>query len=468
MSAVAPLDAGDTSTLDAPGQPAVLVVEDDPSLREALCDTLAVAGYPTMGAHDGTDALQRVNSHRPGEIGLVVSDVQMSPMGGLELLRSLKQRQCEIPVLRRTAHGTSQQAGDARHDGACDYLVKPCEAEVLASKVSHYCRASTQPESEGTIGMVGADPASCELSELACRVAASDVTVMVSGESGVGKEVLARYIHTNSARVDGPFVALNCAAIPENMLEAILFGYEKGAYTGAHKACPGKFEQADGGTLLLDEISEMALGLQAKLLRVLQEREVERLGAREPIQLDVRVLATTNRDLAAEVAAGRFREDLYYRLNVFPMRVLPLRERRLDIAPLARHLLKRAGEVGRRPVPELTPDALTKLMMHGWPGNVRELDNVVQRALVLCQATHIDAQAIVFEPGAFRPALETTEPADVETLGEELKVNEFRFLRDALDACGGNRKEVAERLGISPRTLRYKLARMRDAGLDVR
>ena len=468
MSAVAPIDTNDGFVVDTDTQPAVLVVEDDPSLSEALCDTLAIAGYSTVAAHDGGEALRYLQRSRSGRFGLVVTDVQMSPVGGLELLRAVKQEQPELPVLLMTAFGTIQQAVDAMHEGAADYLVKPFEAEVLISKVSHYCQPEGVAFADAPRGMVGADPASCELYELARRVAASDVTVMVSGESGVGKEVLARFIHESSGRASGPFVALNCAAIPENMLEAILFGYEKGAYTGAHKACPGKFEQADGGTLLLDEISEMALGLQAKLLRVLQEREVERLGGREPIQLDVRVVATTNRDLAAEVAAGRFREDLYYRLNVFPMRVQPLRERPLDIAPLTRHLLKRAAEASHRSPPEFSPDALAALMSHRWPGNVRELDNVVQRALVLCQGSTVERRAIVFEPGTYR----TDEPAvvapDPETLGEELKSNEFRLIQDALDACRGNRKEASERLGISPRTLRYKLAQMREAGIDVR
>ena len=466
MSAVAPLEI--VPEVPSRGaQPAVLVVEDDPGLREALCDTLAVAGFTAIPARDGSEAIQRVEGLRPGELGLVVSDVQMTPMNGIELLRSVKRAQPDLPVLLMTAFGTIQQAVDALHGGAADYLVKPFEAEVLASKVSHYCRGATSADGIPD-GMVGAARATRELRELAARVAQSDVTVMITGESGVGKEVLARFVHQHSARAASPFVALNCAAIPENMLEAMLFGYEKGAFTGAHKACPGKFEQADGGTLLLDEISEMALGLQAKLLRVLQEREVERLGARQPVQLDVRVLATTNRDLGQEVAAGRFREDLYYRLNVFPLRVEALRHRREDIAPLARHLLARAAATCGRPVPDLDEGALGKLIRHAWPGNVRELDNVLQRALVLCPGAVVDERSIVLETAAAAPAeLGPTAP-DPETLGEELKQSEFRLIQDALEACGGNRTAVAEKLGISPRTLRYKLARMRESGVDVR
>jgi two-component system, response regulator FlrC len=244
--------------------------------------------------------------------------------------------------------------------------------------------------------MIATADVSRRLAELARRVAASDCTVLIAGESGTGKEVLARFIHRNSARADRAFIAVNCAAIPENMLEAILFGYERGAFTGAHAAHPGKFEQAQGGTLLLDEVTEMPLGLQAKLLRVLQEREVERLGGRMPVALDVRVLATTNRNLRGEVGAGRFREDLYYRLNVFPLTTAPLRERRDDVLPLAMHVLNarcRAGD----PVPALSAEAAHVLLTHSWPGNVRELDNVMQRALILAGGPVIRAEHVQIE-----------------------------------------------------------------------
>lgn len=303
--------------------------------------------------------------------------------------------------------------------------------------------------------------------ELARRVAASDCTVLISGESGTGKEVLARFIHCNSPRAEQPFVALNCAAIPENMLEAMLFGYERGAFTGAHAAHAGKFEQANNGTLLLDEVTEMPLGLQAKLLRVLQEREVERLGSRHPIALDVRVLATTNRSLRAEVAAGRFREDLYYRLNVFPLMLSPLRERRDDVLPLAMRLLTLRSKPGAR-IPALSADAAHRLLTYPWPGNVRELDNVMQRALILVNGSVIEPHHIQYEcelQPSFAPAVATR--SDAAALSDSLESTERTLILDALRASNGNRRAVAERLGISPRTLRYKLARLRDAGVEV-
>jgi len=295
--------------------------------------------------------------------------------------------------------------------------------------------------------------------------------VLISGESGTGKEVLARYIHQQSPRAAEPFVAINCAAIPDNMLEATLFGHEKGAFTGAIAAQAGKFEQAEGGTLLLDEISEMPLALQAKLLRVLQEREVERVGGRKPISLDIRVLATTNRDLAGEVAAGRFREDLYYRLSVFPLAWCALRERKGDILPLAERLLARhVSKMKHAPV-RLSTDARACLQAHAWPGNVRELDNALQRALILQQGGVIEAAdfclagAIPLSAGA-APSVAAVV-AEASGLGDDLRRHEYQTIIDTLRAERGRRKEAAERLGISPRTLRYKLAQMRDAGFDV-
>ncbi len=308
--------------------------------------------------------------------------------------------------------------------------------------------------------------ASRELLTLAERVAGSDVTVMLTGESGAGKEVIARFVHHRSSRRGARFVAVNCAAIPETMLEAVLFGHEKGAYTGAGEARAGKFEQADGGTLLLDEVTEMELGLQAKLLRALQEREVERLGATEPRKVDVRVIATSNRDLRQAVSDGVLREDLYYRLNVFPLRVPALRDRPDDIVPLARHLLARHLPQGAE-VPELDETAVCKLTSHHWPGNVRELENVVQRALILRTAPgSIDGDAIVVERGD--EAAEPRPPAASHAGGLDagLRDREGELILRALRA-EGSRKQAAARLGISPRTLRYKLARLREAGVGV-
>ncbi|HEX3844668.1 MAG TPA: sigma-54 dependent transcriptional regulator [Steroidobacteraceae bacterium] len=320
---------------------------------------------------------------------------------------------------------------------------------------------------------VACAPSSRRLVDLARRVAQSGCTVLVVGESGTGKEVLARYIHRRSPRAEQPFVAVNCAAIPENMLEAILFGYERGSFTGAHASHPGKFEQAQGGTLLLDEVTEMSLGLQAKLLRVLQEREVERLGGRTPVSLDVRVIATTNRRLREEVAAGRFREDLYYRLNVFPLAIAPLRLRRDDVLPLAMQLLTarcRAGE----PIPALSAEAAHLLLTYPWPGNVRELDNLLQRALILLSGPVIRPEHIQFElanemaqPSTASGGAFAASQDAIRSLAGSLVQAERDLILDALRTHQGSRREAAERLGISPRTLRYKLARLREAGVDV-
>ena len=445
-------------------RPAVLIVEDDPSLREALCDTLELAGFPAVHACDGESALSVLDRKR---VGLVVSDVQMQPMDGHALLETIKSRQPELPVVLMTAYGTIQKAVSAMRSGASDYLVKPFEAQVLVDMVRRYLPSGEPADS----GLVAEDPRTRELAALAARVAACDATVMITGESGTGKEVFARYIHERSDRAAGPFVAINCAAIPENMLEAVLFGYEKGAFTGAYQARPGKFEQAQGGTLLLDEISEMDLGLQAKLLRVLQEREVERLGGRQTIALDVRVLATSNRRMREEVAAGRFREDLFYRLNVFPLHLPALRERPDDILPLAERIIQSQGSSGR-PLPGLSACARRALLDYHWSGNVRELENVVQRALILVNGSTIEATDLHFESPAAAPG-----PAPVRAaapgagardgLEGDLQSRERQLILAALEAGNGSRKMAAERLGISPRTLRYKLARMRDAGIAI-
>jgi two-component system response regulator FlrC len=311
------------------------------------------------------------------------------------------------------------------------------------------------------------------LIDLARRVAASDCTVLISGESGTGKEVVARFIHRQSPRGAQPFVAVNCAAIPESMLEALLFGYERGAFTGAHSAHPGKFEQAQGGTLLLDEISEMPLGLQAKLLRVLQEREVERLGGRGSLALDVRVIATTNRILRSEVSAGRFREDLYYRLNVFPLHLLPLRDRRDDVLPIATQLLAWRVRPGHS-IPALSADAAHILLTHRWPGNARELDNVLQRSLILCTGPvigpeHLELESLTGRRTEQEAGEEVESPAggSAGALARSLERTERELLLEALKDQQSTRRLVAERLGISPRTLRYKLARLRAAGVSV-
>lgn len=463
----------------------VLLVEDDRALREALADTLMLGGYDFREADCAEAALVALGEE---PFGMMISDVNMPGMDGHQLLALVRTRYPQLPVLLMTAYGAVERAVDAIRQGAADYLVKPFEPRALLELVErHALGRASAGEGEGPVAQ---EPASLQLLELAARVARSDSTVLISGESGTGKEVLARYIHQQSPRASKPFIAINCAAIPDNMLEATLFGHEKGAFTGAIAAQPGKFELADGGTILLDEISEMPLGLQAKLLRVLQEREVERVGARKPIELDIRVLATTNRDLAGEVAAGRFREDLYYRLSVFPLAWRALRERPADILPLAERLLgKHVKKMNHAPV-RFSAEARQALVSHPWPGNVRELDNAIQRALILQQGGLIQPHdlcltapigmavapvsvplspvAAVFPAPVGLPASPAATAADAAgALGEDLRRHEFQMIIDTLRSERGRRKEAAERLGISPRTLRYKLAQMRDAGMDV-
>ena len=475
----------------------ILLVEDDHDLREALVTTLELAKFRVREADCAEQALERLAEDT---VDMVISDVNMPGMSGHELLAEVQRRYPGLPMMLMTAYGQIDQAVSAMQSGATDYLVKPFESQVLVEAVNRIVGSAPSGKRDQP---VAEDPVSKRLFQLASKVAASESTVMISGESGTGKEVLARYIHQQSPRADQPFVAINCAAIPENMLEAILFGHEKGAFTGAHAASPGKFEQANGGTLLLDEISEMELGLQSKLLRVLQEREVERVGGRKTIALDVRVLATTNRDLADYVREGKFREDLYYRLTVFPMQWQPLRERPLDIMPLAQALLKKHCRKMKLTGIRFSNGARDALLDHPWPGNGRELDNAIQRALVLHQGNLIEAgdlclefgitgqvalapqpeaivprTTVVAEPPRQPAAADTYAEAEPETeargvfqepasLGDDLRQKEFRIIIDTLRRERGRRNRAAEQLGISPRTLRYKLAQMRDCGIDL-
>ena len=437
----------------------VLLVEDDANLRDALTATLERGGITVHAVNGGDAALEVLED---GDFGLVLSDVRMPGMTGTQLLERIVEQRPELPVVLMTAHGSVSAAVDAMRAGAVDYLEKPFEGKELLERVRRFVGDGEDQDSE----LVAVDAATRDVMALAARVAATDVTTLVCGESGTGKEVMARFIHSHSARADKPFVAINCAAIPENLLESTLFGHERGAFTGAHQARAGKFEQANGGTLLLDEITEMDIGLQAKLLRVIQEREIERVGGSRTVPVDVRIIATTNRDLLEAVADGHLREDLYYRLNVVPVRLPALRERPLDIVPLARALLGRAAREMHRAIPKLTPAAELKLTSHTWSGNVRELDNLMQRALVMQPGHQVGADDLLFESQAPLKVPSVTEAPQGEPC-EDLRSHEQRMILETLEAAGGNRQQVAKQLGISPRTLRYKLARMRDNGIDI-
>jgi two-component system response regulator FlrC len=432
----------------------VLLVEADTAVAAAMAATLRDEDFEVRVADSGAAALQAMQDRHPA---LMVADFDVLGMRA----PTLPEHGGGLPPLIFTAAGAEvAQAVAALRAGAADFLVKPFAPEELLGAVR---RVLGNPVSGDE--PVAVDAATRAVFALARRVARSNATVLISGESGAGKEVVARYVHRCSPRAGAAFVAINCAAIPEQLLEATLFGHEKGAFTGAMRAEAGKFEQAQGGTLLLDEISEMPLPLQAKLLRVLQEREVERVGGRKPVALDVRVIATTNRHLEDEVEQGRFREDLYYRLNVFPLHVPPLRQRRADIVPLAEALLGRiAREEGGRLV-ELHPRAKASLETQDWPGNVRELANAVQRALIVAPGTVIDDAHLTAlspaEPVRGVPAMHGREvPAAVSSI----KAIEQDLILRTLAAVNGSRKLAVQRLGISERTLRYKLQRYRLAG----
>ncbi len=453
----------------------VLVVEDDAALCEALCDTLEIEGYQVVSACNGTEALLKLSKNT---FKLVVSDVQMPVMDGLQLLDNMQSQYTNTPILLMTAYGSVPKAVEAIQAGASDYLIKPFDASALVDKVA----ALVQQNPVAANDRVVADGAMQRLYQLAAKVAQTDVTVLIQGASGTGKEVLAQFVHQHSLHHQGPFVAINCAAIPETMMESMLFGYEKGAFTGATQAMPGKFEQAEGGTLLLDEISEMDLALQAKLLRVIQEKEVERLGSQRKIKLNVRILATTNRQLKAHMQEGLFREDLYYRLNVFPLSIPALAERVDDILPLANDLLQRHGFTGNK-LPSFSAKASKKLQAYHWPGNVRELENIVQRALILQSGMQITEQDLIFEemlqeatfvevvPDSITVTDEPRElevsESEAESLGCGLRSAEDKIILSTLEALQGSRKMTAEKLGISPRTLRYKIARMKDDGVCI-
>ncbi len=466
----------------------ILVVEDDAELQEALVDTLSLNGFDVISVSNAEDALVALDD----DIGMVFSDIRMDGMDGYTLMTRIRAIKPYLPIVLMTAYGTVEQAVDAMKSGAVDYIVKPFEANVLVEKAKVYFNRDASSEDD----FVVADPATQQLKAMAQKVALSDASILISGDSGTGKEVLARFIHHQSSRAKQPFVAINCAAIPEGMLEAMLFGHEKGAFTGAAKAMPGKFEQAQHGTIFLDEIGEMKPELQAKLLRVVQEKEVERIGSTKLIQLDVRVLSASNIDMKKAISAGEFREDLFYRLNVFPMRLPPLRDRPRDIAAIAERLLHRhCGSA--RVEPMVSAQAMKRLIQYKWPGNIRELDNVIQRALVMMSGDTIQEQDILLDDLYVMDCERVVEAdaesiathSDVSSMGQEtvvdhvndttstdfkalefpldLKARETQLILETLKQNSGHRQKTAEDLNISPRTLRYKIAKLKELGVAV-
>jgi DNA-binding NtrC family response regulator len=432
--------------------PQVLVVDDDAAMRAALETSFVRHGW---GVETACGVGEAIFKFRRRAQPLVVTDIRMPDGDGFAVMRQVRAWEPQTGVILLTAFGSVPDAVSAMKDGACDYFVKPIAFEQL-ERAAQQILARTRASAEGETAMVGHSPALLHAIQRARQVAASDADILIQAESGTGKELLARMIHRLSPRCEGPLVAVNCAAFPENLLESELFGYSKGAFTGATVAKPGKFEVADGGTLLLDEVGEMPLSLQPKLLRALQEREVDRLGNTHPVKVDIRVIATTNRPLAEMMKKGEFRSDLYYRLNVIPLSLPALRERVEDIAELAQYFAARYA-AGR--VLTIAPEFLARLLQHSWPGNVRELANLMRRAVAFSKE-QIGVE--VLEPFELAP-LDTA--AKELRPGDSLENVERRLLQMTLDATGGNRSRAAEMLGVSLRTVRNKI---RDYGLPPR
>jgi two-component system response regulator HydG len=447
--------------------PHVLIVDDDPGHLSTLKTIVRSWGYRVTTADDGAVAVEKV---RQGPFDLILMDVRMATMSGLEALRHINAYNPAIPVLIMTAYSSVQSAVEALKTGAYDYLTKPLDFEALKITLERALE-HTELRSENRalkerlrqdfdLGkIIGRSRAMKELLEMVAMIAPSEATVLISGESGTGKELIARSIHHNSPRREHPLVVVNCAALTDTLLESELFGHEKGAFTGADRRREGRFMQADGGTLFLDEIGETSAAMQAKLLRVLQEKELQRVGGEETLPVDVRVLAATNRDLLQAVESGQFREDLFYRLNVVALEIPPLRERRDDIPLLAQHFLGKFAEKNRKDVKGFTPQAMDLLLKYEWPGNVRELENAVERAVILRTGDHVTEKQL---PMTITRALENETPAPSQldpSRTRPLEEIEKDAILAALEATGGNKSEAARRLGITRKTLHKKLKR---------
>ncbi|MCX5735755.1 MAG: sigma-54 dependent transcriptional regulator [candidate division NC10 bacterium] len=448
----------------------IVVVDDEPAQRELIGGFLTKQGHEVFAAGSGAEALAHA---RDRQVDLVLSDCRMPGMSGPDLLQKIKAVNPEIPLILMTAYGTVETAVQAMKDGAADYLTKPLDLEELlvrVGRVTEQARLKSEVrelqrqlvERHRLEGIIGESGRMQEVLALVTRVAPSDATVLIRGESGIGKELIARAIHFNSRRAAGPLVSLNCAALPEQLLESELFGHERGAFTGAVAQRKGRFEQANGGTIFLDEIGDLSPTLQVKLLRVLQERAFERVGGNKTLSVDVRVLAATHRDLEQAMRDGTFREDLYYRLNVVTIQIPPLRDRREDIPLLLDHFLRKFAEKNRRDVTGLTAAARDALLKYDYPGNIRELENLVERAVLLCRGRVVDLEDL---PAAVRPGERSADQPESQRLPDILGHIERQTIREALERCGGVQTQAAEALGISERVLRYK---MKKYGLESR
>lgn len=440
----------------------ILIADDDVAMRQALAETLDSCGFEIETAENGADALLKFQK---GKFEVVITDMRMPKMSGMEVLRGIKKISPQTPVILITAYGTVKTAVEAMKEGAAEFIIKPFSLDDLEFAVKNVLATNkgVEPEKGKNIPAAGAeiisqDSGIAAILSLLRNVAQSKSTVLINGESGTGKELFARYIYQHSGRKKMPFVAVNCAAIPHNLLESEMFGYEKGAFTGAAQTKPGKFELAQGGTLLLDEISEMDMQLQAKLLRVIQESEVDRLGGKAPIPLDVRIIATTNAELKTRIEEKTFREDLYYRLNVIPVKIPPLRERKNDVALLVDYFLKKYSDINERVKPQLASEAWSVIQNYSWPGNVRELENVMERAVLIATTGLITTEHLCLE-GNVREIASVPVKAEIPIPLEDktLRDMEKTLIVDTLNKVQGNRTKASKILGISVRTMRNKL-----------
>lgn len=450
----------------------VLLVEDDDDLREAISVTLSLKGIDYRIYERAELALAQIH---PGYEGVLITDFRLPGMNGIELLKETLKICPDLPVVVMTAYADAKLAVEALKSGARDFLIKPFVPEQLVEVIARYQKqegTGQGSKSNNVAEIIAADPATLAVMARCERVGKTDTTALLTGESGVGKDVFARRIHDLSKRAGKPYIALNCAAIPETLLESTLFGHEKGAFTGATKAQPGKFEIANGGTLFLDEIGEMPLELQAKLLRVLQDHVVERLGSRDSLACDVRIVAATNQDLQARVAEGRFREDLYFRLAVFPIKIPSLKERTQDILPLAEAFLRRYSNTMGRSGVILSKATQHALQIYQWPGNVRELENAIQRALLLSDDDLIEPEHVELDlpedvtSGTKFAYIQQTSPSSAADTSGDINSLEREHILKVLAQVGGNRKQAVTILGISERALRYKLKAYREAGFE--
>jgi DNA-binding NtrC family response regulator len=442
----------------------ILVVEDEEKLRRVIELQLVSAGFEVDKAATAEEGIKVAD-----RADLILSDLRLPRMDGLQFLAQIRRQNGQVPVIMMTAYGSIETAVESMKGGATDFLLKPFSLDHLMQVVNKALEVSALRDENRQLkaelgrryeydNIVGRSEAMQEIFATIDRVAPSRATVLLAGESGVGKDLIARAIHFHSPRRDRPLVKINCSAIPENLMESELFGYEKGAFTGAAGTKPGKFEQADTGTVFLDEIGDVPAAIQVKLLRILQEREFERLGSNVTRHIDVRVIAATNQDLRAALEQGTFREDLYYRLNVVPMNIPPLRERREDIRFLANHFLKKLAPDAGREVESITDAAMEKLLNYHWPGNVRELENVIERGLILCRGKELDVDDIKLET-APRPRPQSDGQ---HFLPEGLTLDQYEqeIIREALKRADGNKSQAARMLGLTRNALRYRLTQM--------